>query len=113
MPATPEPLQDITGARVLALLGDSVTTDHISPAGAIRADSPAGQWLSDQGVEQSSYNSYGSRRSNHAVMIRGTFAPPRIRTRLAPGPEGGVPPHLPYRAPATTPYASVRHPPTR
>src|SRR3546814_321747 len=109
MPATPEPLQDITGARVLALLGDSVTTDHISPAGAIRADSPAGQWLSDQGVEQSSYNSYGSRRGNHEVMIRGTFANPRIRNRLAPGTEGGVTLHLPDGDAATIYDAAVRY----
>src|SRR3546814_19062461 len=102
MPATPEPLQDITGARVLALLGDSVTTDHISPAGAIRADSPAGQWLSDQGVEQASYNSSGSRRGNHAVMIRATFATPLIRNRPAPGTDGGVHLHLTDGDAATT-----------
>jgi aconitate hydratase len=95
MPATPPPLTDIEGARALALLGDSVTTDHISPAGAIRPDSPAGRWLLDQGVEHADFNSYGSRRGNHEVMIRGTFANPRIRNRLAPGTEGGVTVHQP------------------
>ncbi|MET0727775.1 MAG: aconitate hydratase [Acidimicrobiales bacterium] len=95
MPAHPTPLQDITGARVLALLGDSVTTDHISPAGAIRADSPAGRWLIEHGVEPSAFNSYGARRGNHEVMIRGTFANVRLRNRLAPGTEGGVTLHLP------------------
>jgi aconitate hydratase len=95
MPDEPAPLADIEGARALAVLGDSVTTDHISPAGAIRADGPAGQWLVDQGVEQSDFNSYGSRRGNHEVMIRGTFANVRIRNRLAPGTEGGVTVHQP------------------
>jgi aconitate hydratase len=91
----PAPLADVEGARVLAVLGDSVTTDHISPAGAIRPTSPAGKWLIDQGVEQEDFNSYGARRGNHEVMIRGTFANPRIRNRLAPGTEGGVTLHLP------------------
>jgi aconitate hydratase len=95
MPDEPAPLADIEDARALAVLGDSVTTDHISPAGAIKADSPAGQWLVDQGVEQSDFNSYGSRRGNHEVMIRGTFANVRIRNRLAPGTEGGVTVHQP------------------
>jgi aconitate hydratase len=95
MPAEPEPLRDVAGARALALLGDSVTTDHISPAGAIRPDSPAGRWLVDQGVEPADFNSYGSRRGNHEVMIRGTFANVRIRNRLAPGTEGGVTIHQP------------------
>lgn len=84
------PLHDIAGARVLAKLGDSVTTDHISPAGSIKPDSPAGQWLSERGVERQSFNSYGSRRGNHEVMIRGTFANIRLRNLLAPGTEGGM-----------------------
>ena len=95
MPATPAPLTDIRDARVLAVLGDSVTTDHISPAGAIHPDSPAGRWLVEQGVTQKDFNSYGARRGNHEVMIRGTFANRRIRNRLAPGTEGGVTRHLP------------------
>ena len=95
MPAEPEPLTDITGARVLALLGDSVTTDHISPAGSIATDSPAGRWLQEQGVERRDFNSYGSRRGNHEVMVRGTFANIRLRNQLAPGTEGGWTRHLP------------------
>ncbi|KQX98099.1 aconitate hydratase [Rhodanobacter sp. Root480] len=86
----PVPLTDIRGARVLARLGDSVTTDHISPAGAIKLDSPAGQYLVAHGVERKDFNSYGSRRGNHEVMIRGTFANIRLRNQLAPGTEGGV-----------------------
>jgi aconitate hydratase len=86
----PEPVTDIEGARVLLKLGDSVTTDHISPAGAIKKDSPAGAYLAEHGVEQRSFNSYGSRRGNHEVMIRGTFANIRLRNQLAPGTEGGV-----------------------
>jgi len=86
---------DIGEARVLALLGDSVTTDHISPAGAIKADSPAGRYLIERGVEPKDFNSYGSRRGNHEVMMRGTFANIRLRNRLAPGTEGGVTVHLP------------------
>jgi aconitate hydratase len=95
MPATPSPVTDIEGARVLALLGDSVTTDHISPAGTIRPDSPAGRWLIDGGVSKDDFNSYGARRGNHEVMIRGTFANVRLRNQLAPGTEGGVTLHLP------------------
>jgi aconitate hydratase len=90
MPAEPEPVTEITGARVLAKLGDSVTTDHISPAGAIKTDSPAGIYLTEHGVERKDFNSYGSRRGNHEVMIRGTFANIRLRNQLAPGTEGGV-----------------------
>ncbi len=90
MPADPPPVTDITGARVLAKLGDSVTTDHISPAGAIKKDSPAGHYLAEHGVQQRDFNSYGSRRGNHEVMIRGTFANIRLRNQLAPGTEGGV-----------------------
>lgn len=86
---------DIRGARVLAVLGDSVTTDHISPAGAIKADSPAGVYLREHGVDQKDFNSYGSRRGNHEIMMRGTFANIRLRNRLAPGTEGGVTLHQP------------------
>ncbi|CAI9413406.1 Aconitate hydratase A [Nocardioides sp. T2.26MG-1] len=89
MPDEPEPVSDIEGARVLLKLGDSVTTDHISPAGAIKKDSPAGRYLAEHGVEQRDFNSYGSRRGNHEVMIRGTFANIRLRNQLAPGTEGG------------------------
>ncbi|MBQ0825288.1 aconitate hydratase AcnA [Streptomyces sp. RG38] len=85
----PEPVEDISGARVLAKLGDSVTTDHISPAGAIKADTPAGKYLTEHGVERRDFNSYGSRRGNHEVMIRGTFANIRLRNQIAPGTEGG------------------------
>jgi aconitate hydratase len=84
----PAPIANITGARVLALLGDSVTTDHISPAGSIAQKSDAGQWLVSQGVEPRDFNSYGSRRGNHEVMMRGTFANIRLRNRLVPGSEG-------------------------
>ena len=90
MAARPEPVHDIHDARVLLKLGDSVTTDHISPAGAIKPDSPAGLWLAEQGVQRKDFNSYGSRRGNHEVMMRGTFANIRLRNQLAPGTEGGV-----------------------
>ncbi|MHC4261119.1 MAG: aconitate hydratase AcnA [Planctomycetota bacterium] len=89
------PMSDISGARCLALLGDSVTTDHISPAGAIKADSPAGQYLQEHGVEPVDFNSYGSRRGNHEVMMRGTFANIRIRNRMLDGVEGGYTQHVP------------------
>ena len=89
MAASPEPVHDIHDARVLLKLGDSVTTDHISPAGAIKPDSPAGLWLAEQGVQRKDFNSYGSRRGNHEVMMRGTFANIRLRNQLAPGTEGG------------------------
>jgi aconitate hydratase len=85
----PSPVVDIEGARVLALLGDSVTTDHISPAGSIPADSPAGKYLIEHGVRPRDFNSYGARRGNHEVMMRGTFANIRLRNQLAPGTEGG------------------------
>src|SRR5664279_2366570 len=88
MDREPSPVTDISGARVLAKLGDSVTTDHISPAGSIKADSPAGHYLSSHGVDRKDFNSYGSRRGNHEVMIRGTFANIRLRNQLAPGTEG-------------------------
>ncbi len=87
---SPSARADITGARALALLGDSITTDHISPAGSIRADSPAGKYLIEHGVEPKDFNSYGARRGNHEVMVRGTFANTRLRNQLAPGTEGGV-----------------------
>ena len=90
MGAEPEPVTDITGARALAKLGDSVTTDHISPAGAIKADSPAGEYLKAHGIARKDFNSYGSRRGNHEVMIRGTFANIRLRNQIAPGTEGGL-----------------------
>jgi aconitate hydratase len=90
MPAEPAPVRDIHGAKVLAKLGDSVTTDHISPAGAIKATAPAGLYLTEHGIERADFNSYGSRRGNHEVMIRGTFANIRLRNQLAPGTEGGV-----------------------
>jgi len=95
MPEKPEPLKDIKGARVLAWIGDSVTTDHISPAGSIKRDSPAGKWLIEHGVEPRDFNSYGSRRGNHEVMVRGTFANIRIRNKLVPGVEGGYTVHIP------------------
>ena len=91
----PGPIEDIAGARVIAMLGDSVTTDHISPAGSIAVDSPAGRYLIEKGVEPKDFNSYGSRRGNHEVMMRGTFANIRIRNLLAPGTEGGVTVHIP------------------
>ena len=87
---TPAPVMDILGARVLAVLGDSVTTDHISPAGNIKANGPAGKYLAEHGVKPADFNSYGSRRGNHEVMVRGTFANVRLRNKLAPGTEGGV-----------------------
>ena len=109
MKPQPEPLADISGARVLAVLGDSVTTDHISPVGSIRPSSPAGLWLQDQGVAVGEFNSYGARRGNHEVMIRGTFANPRIRNRLVPGTEGGVTAHLPDGEQMTIFDAAVRY----
>jgi aconitate hydratase len=90
MQREPSSVTDINGARVLAMLGDSVTTDHISPAGSIKADSPAGQYLNEHGIERKDFNSYGSRRGNHEVMIRGTFANIRLKNLLVPGTEGGV-----------------------
>ena len=95
MEKQPKPVQDIKGARVLAMLGDSVTTDHISPAGSIKAESPAGRYLLAHGVERNDFNSYGSRRGNHEVMMRGTFANIRIRNEMVPGVEGGYTRHHP------------------
>jgi aconitate hydratase len=93
--AQPAAIPRISGARILAVLGDSVTTDHISPAGNIPEKSPAGRWLIEHGVAKDDFNTYGSRRGNHEVMIRGTFANIRIRNRLVPGVEGGYTRHLP------------------
>jgi aconitate hydratase len=95
MPKTPPTLSDIHGLRVLAVLGDSVTTDHISPAGSIAVDSPAGKYLVANGVKPPEFNSYGARRGNHEVMMRGTFANIRLRNQLAPGTEGSWTVHLP------------------
>jgi aconitate hydratase len=95
MEPEPSPVTDIENARVLAKLGDSVTTDHISPAGAIKKGSPASEYLEEHGVKAKDYNSYGARRGNHEVMVRGTFANIRLRNQLAPGTEGGVTRHQP------------------
>jgi aconitate hydratase len=102
-------LRDVHGARVLAVLGDSVTTDHISPAGSIRKDGPAARWLLDHSVDPGDFNSYGSRRGNHEVMIRGTFANTRLRNQLAPGTEGGVSVHLPDGAQGSIYEVSTRY----
>jgi aconitate hydratase len=109
MPAQPELLTDIDGARLLALLGDSVTTDHISPAGSIKRDGPAGDYLQQHGVAPRDFNSYGSRRGNHEVMMRGTFANIRLRNQLAPGTEGGVTLHLPDGEQMSIYDASMRY----
>src|SRR5690349_13198961 len=95
MPVKPAPLPELHGLRALAMLGDSVTTDHISPAGSIPADSPAGKYLISHGVQPKDFNSYGARRGNHEVMMRGTFANIRLRNMLAPGTEGGWTIHQP------------------
>jgi aconitate hydratase len=105
----PAPITDIVGARVLAVLGDSVTTDHISPAGNIKANGPAGKYLADHGVKATDFNSYGSRRGNHEVMVRGTFANVRLRNKLAPGTEGGVTRLLPEGEGMSIFDASVRY----
>jgi aconitate hydratase len=106
---TPPPVEDIRGARVLAVLGDSVTTDHISPAGSIKANGPAGKYLSEHGVHTPDFNSYGSRRGNHEVMVRGTFANVRLRNKLAPGTEGGVTRLLPEGEQMSIFDASVKY----
>jgi aconitate hydratase A / 2-methylisocitrate dehydratase len=106
---TPAPLTDIRGARVLAMLGHSITTDHISPAGSIGADSPAGKWLISQGVKPADFNSYGARRGNHEVMMRGTFANIRLRNQLAPGTEGGWTVHIPDGEKMTIYEASMKY----
>ena len=109
MPATPPALEDIRGARVLAMVGASVTTDHISPAGSIPVDSPAGQYLIAQGVKPVDFNSYGARRGNHEVMMRGTFANIRLRNQLAPDTEGGWTVHLPAKEKMTIYEAAMRY----
>jgi aconitate hydratase len=109
MTPQPPPLEDVRGARVLALLGDSVTTDHISPAGAIPADSPAAKYLIERGVTPADFNSFGSRRGNHEVMLRGTFGNIRLRNRLAPGTEGGFTTSFPDGDVTTIYDASVRY----
>jgi len=109
MPVSPAAVQDISGARVLAKLGDSITTDHISPAGAIKPNSPAGKYLIAQGVEVKDFNSYGSRRGNHEVMVRGTFANVRLRNKLVPNLEGGFTRHLPDGAEMTIFEASEKY----
>jgi aconitate hydratase len=109
MPATPAPVSEISNARVLAVLGDSVTTDHISPAGSIKANGPAGKYLADNGVKPADFNSYGSRRGNHEVMVRGTFANVRLRNKLAPGTEGGVTRLLPEGEGMSIYDASVKY----
>ncbi|MGQ9808015.1 MAG: aconitate hydratase AcnA [Armatimonadota bacterium] len=108
-PEEPDSVEDIREARVLAFLGDSITTDHISPAGSIKPDSPAGKYLLERGVPQAEFNSYGSRRGNHEVMVRGTFANVRIRNRLAPGTEGGFTTHIPSGEVMTIYDAAVRY----
>ena len=107
--ARPAPVKNITGARVLAVLGDSVTTDHISPAGSIKASGPAGKYLAEHNVKQADFNSYGSRRGNHEVMVRGTFANVRLRNKLAPGTEGGVTRLLPEGEQMSIYDASVKY----
>ncbi len=109
MPAQPAEVEDIHGARVLVVLGDSVTTDHISPAGAIRPDSPAGTYLLEHGVERRDFNSYGARRGNHEVMVRGTFANVRLRNQLVPGSEGTWTVHLPDGEESTIYDAAMRY----
>jgi aconitate hydratase len=109
MPKVPAAVTDIRDARVLAVLGDSVTTDHISPAGSIKTNGPAGKYLSEHGVKPSDFNSYGSRRGNHEVMVRGTFANVRLRNRLAAGTEGGVTRLLPEGEPMSIFDASVKY----
>jgi aconitate hydratase len=106
---TPAPVSDIVGARVLAVLGDSITTDHISPAGNIKANGPAGKYLAEHGVKAADFNSYGSRRGNHEVMVRGTFANVRLRNKLAPGTEGGVTRLLPEGEQMSIFDASVKY----
>ena len=109
MPASPQPFADVAGARCLVMLGDSVTTDHISPAGSIKPDSPAGTYLVDHGVERKDFNSYGSRRGNHEVMVRGTFANVRLKNLLVPGSEGTWTVHLPDGEEMTIFEASQRY----
>ena len=109
VPLDMEPIKPITGARSLLVLGDSVTTDHISPAGAFSASSPAGEYLQDHGIEKTEFNSYGSRRGNHEVMMRGTFANVRIKNKLAPGTTGGYTTHIPSNEVLSVFEASMRY----
>src|SRR5205823_1045594 len=110
MPAdAPDEFERIEGARILALLGDSVTTDHISPAGSFREDSPAGRYLVERGIERKDFNSYGSRRGNHEVMVRGTFANVRLKNQLVPGSEGTWTVHVPSGDEMTIFDASQRY----
>jgi aconitate hydratase len=109
LPKEPHPLQDIQGARVLALLGDSVTTDHISPAGSIAASSPAARYLVERSVEKKDFNQYGARRGNHEIMMRGTFANVRLRNLLAPGTEGGVTIHPSSKEPISIFDAAMKY----
>ena len=109
MPARPAPVRDIRGARVLAKLGHSVTTDHISPAGSIKPNSPAGKYLQERGVKPADFNSYGSRRGNHEVMVRGTFANVRLRNKLVPESEGGISQHFPSGEVMSIYDASVKY----
>jgi aconitate hydratase len=109
MPREPGRVEDVTGARCLVMLGDSVTTDHISPAGAIRPDSPAGTYLLEHGVERRDFNSYGARRGNHEVMVRGTFANVRLRNQLVPASEGTWTVHLPDGEEMTIYDAALRY----
>ncbi|MBD8161440.1 aconitate hydratase AcnA [Erwinia persicina] len=109
MEKEPKPVTDIRGARILAMLGDSVTTDHISPAGSIKADSPAGRYLLEHGVAREDFNSYGSRRGNHEVMMRGTFANIRIRNEMVPGVEGGMTRYIPGDEPMAIYDAAMRY----
>jgi aconitate hydratase len=109
LPTQPSALRDIRGAHVLVKLGDSITTDHISPAGSIKPDSPAGKYLIERGVKPAEFNSYGARRGNHEVMMRGTFANVRLRNELVPGVEGGVTAHLPDKTPMSIYDAAMRY----
>jgi aconitate hydratase len=109
MAAEPGSVEDVSGARCLVMVGDSVTTDHISPAGSIKPDSPAGRYLVEHGVERKDFNSYGSRRGNHEVMVRGTFANVRLRNLLVPGSEGTWTVHLPDGEEATIFEAAERY----
>jgi aconitate hydratase len=109
MTVTPKPVEEIKGARVLALLGHSITTDHISPAGSIKKDSPAGKYLIEHGVAVADFNSYGSRRGNHEVMMRGTFANTRLRNKMVPGKEGGFTRHYPSKEDMTIFDASEKY----
>ncbi len=109
MDRKPQALKDICGARVLAMLGDSVTTDHISPAGAIAKESPAGRYLVELGVKPQDFNSYGARRGNHEVMMRGTFANVRLKNLLVPGTEGGWTVHLPDGGQITIYEAAMKY----